>query len=90
MQSVIVRGSNPTKYTAGCYEAPADGAVRTPLPLPAGASIVDVFAKDCMFSPQNQAGHSCTFKKAEEAIGKGLAPEPGRYIRRSTLASTFS
>ncbi len=73
MQSVIVRGSNPRKYTAFYYEAHTDRSVETPLTLPAGAAIVDVFPQDCMFSLQDQAGHSFTFKKAEEAIDKGLA-----------------
>jgi hypothetical protein len=74
MQSVIIRGSNPTRYTACYYEAPTDATVEKPLPLPAGAAIVDVFPDNCMFSLQDQAGHSFTFKNAEEARGKRLAP----------------
>jgi hypothetical protein len=74
MQSVIVRGSNPRKYTASYYEAPTDRTAEAPLALPAGASIIDVFPTDCMFSLQDQAGHSFTFKKAEEAMGRALAP----------------
>jgi hypothetical protein len=74
LQSSIVRGSNPTKYNLMYYEAPTDRSVIEPIPLPAGAAIVDVLPDDCLFSMQDQAGHSFTFKKGEEAKAKGLAP----------------
>jgi hypothetical protein len=74
MQSTIIRESNPVRYNPFYYEAPTDRTVVAALTLPSRASIVDVFPADCLFSLQDQAGHSLTFKKAEEALGKGLAP----------------
>ena len=74
MQSVIVRGSNPRKYTAAYYEAPTDRTIERPLDLPNGASIVDAVPDDCEFFLQDQAGHSITYKKAAEAKGQRLAP----------------
>jgi hypothetical protein len=74
MQSAIVRGSNPRKYSAIYFEAPTDRSVETPLTLPAGATIVDVFPDNCTFSLQNQDSHVLTFNQKEEALGKRLAP----------------
>jgi hypothetical protein len=74
MQTAIVPSSSPIRYSALYYEAPTDATVEKPLPLPNGANIVDVFPNDCAFSLQDQAGHSFTFRKAEEANGKALAP----------------
>jgi hypothetical protein len=74
MQSVLLPGSRPPKYSALYYEAPTDATVEKPLPLPAGATIVDVFSDTCMFSLQDQAGHSVTFKSPAEARGQVLAP----------------
>jgi hypothetical protein len=74
LQSVVVRGSKPTQYTASYYEAPTDGTALQPLLLPAGASIVDVVPQDCAFSVQDQAGHSFTFNQEGEAKGRILSP----------------
>jgi hypothetical protein len=74
MQSVLLPGTRPPKYSAFYYEAPTDASVDKPLTLPAGATIVDVFSDACMFSLQDQAGHSVTFQKPAEARGQVLAP----------------
>jgi hypothetical protein len=80
LQSVVVRGSHPAKYTASYYQASTDGTALQPLPLPGGTSIVDVFPQDCAFSLQDQEGHSFTFNRADEAKGRELAPGAWSYI----------
>jgi hypothetical protein len=74
LQSVIVSGSKPPRYNAFFYEAPTDATALQPLNLPAAATIVDVAPKDCVFTVQDQAGHSFTFNKEGEAKGRILNP----------------
>src|SRR5258708_2156470 len=74
MQSVILPGSHPIRYSAMYYEAPTDASVEKPLTLPAGATIVDVFSDERMFLLEDQAGHSITYKKPAEASGTRVAP----------------
>jgi hypothetical protein len=63
----------PTKFTMGYYEAPSEASVQGALPLSGGATIVDVFPNDCVFSMQDQAGRTLTFKNAKEAVGQSIA-----------------
>ena len=81
MQSVIVRGSNPRKYTAPSYVAPTDGTMVGPLTLPAGATIVDVFPSDCMFSLRIKRATPSPSIRERKRKAKDSLQERGRYIR---------
>lgn len=74
MQSSVAAGSRPPRYFAYYYVASTNAIVEKPLPLPIGATLVDVFPDDCVFSMQDELGHSFTFKNAKEALRRRLDP----------------
>jgi hypothetical protein len=74
IQGYVVRGSSPTRYRVGYDHVPTLASGEGPLPLPAGATIVDVFPDKCAFWVRDQAGHSINFHRAKEALGTSLNP----------------
>ena len=74
IQAYVVRGSSPTRYRVGYDEVPTLASGEGPLPLAAGATIVDVFPDKCAFWVSDQAGHSFNFHIAKEALGTSLNP----------------
>jgi hypothetical protein len=74
LESAALPGTSPARYTMGYYEAPTEAAAQRPLPLPAGATIIDIFPKDCSFSMHDQTARSLTFRSAKEALGQVIDP----------------
>jgi hypothetical protein len=73
IQPVAIHGGKSSKkYSSFYYEVSTGRSVEEPLSLPAGGQIVGVFPDDCMFSAQDHAGHSFTFRNENEAQAHAL------------------